>query len=92
MHVQSWCFGGGGRRLYLEGLLHGGAYFRNISVCPEIHAMAMMQNCQRVGEFIRDYKRCSSLSGEVDKNGESDEKGESGENYSHGFGFGEYSN
>ena len=34
--------GGGGGRLYLEGLIHGGAYFRNFSVCPEMHAMAMM--------------------------------------------------
>ena len=24
--------------LYLEGLIHGGAYFRNFWVCPEMHA------------------------------------------------------
>ena len=82
--------GGGGY------LIHGGAFFRDFSVRPEMYAMAMMASGKKIARgLVKIYKRLQEvlpLSGEIDKNGESDEKGESGENYSHGFGFGQYSN
>ena len=88
--VQAPPRGGGGY------LIHGGAFFRDFSVRPEMYAMAMMASGKKIARgLVKIYKRLQEvlpLSGEIDKNGESDEKGESGENYSHGFGFGQYSN
>ena len=55
--------GGGGGRLYLEGLIHGGAYFRNFSVCPEMHAMAMMASLAKKNArgLVKIYKRLQEV-------------------------------
>ena len=50
-------------RLYLEGLIHGGAYFRNFSACPEMHAMAMMASLAKKNArgLVKIYKRLQEV-------------------------------